>query len=284
MTPHEIASGVSEATGREIAFVRHLVGGETGASEYVDDRGQSLVIKTVTDPDSAHRRREAVVVSERLRLEADWPVPFREAVEGDGCVFVLQHFVPGDAIEHLTGSHVERLLRAHDARQGLGVDDESTAFADHLIDTLLVGGDEYCRHAPLRQHSERGSAFIDRARSIGRALQPSDLSGHDLIHWDLHPGNLIERSGELVGVIDLDHAKVGDGLVDLTMLALCAREPGHSEAVRTATYEAGIDVLDDGRRHAYVAHYTLRFADWAVRRGRADELSFWLDQADELLD
>ncbi len=283
MTPRELADEFSEASGRTFSHVRELVGGETGANEFIESDGTSWVIKTVTNPDSMVRRREAVAVSERLRLEAAWPAPFREVVQGNGRLFVLQAFVVGEAVTVLNDSHVTDVLAAHDRRRGLAGSDTSTAFADHIIHTLTQGGDNYCCHGPLYAHSDRGRRFVERARAIGGALTPADLPGDDLIHWDLHPGNMIERSGRLVGIIDLDNAKVGDGVVDLAMLALSARMPGNPVSARLALFDAGIRSLSEAQHDAYLAHYILRFADWAVRKNRPADLAFWLDQVDELL-
>lgn len=44
----------------------------------------------------------------------------------------------------------------------------------------------------------------------------------DIVHGDLHPGNLLQTDGRLFAVVDLDYAKVGDGTFDLTLLALAS--------------------------------------------------------------
>ena len=277
--PHRAAELISFATGTSFRFERTLVGGETGANLFSDGGGVRWVVKWVDHPGSIQRRRAAVEVSERLRVEAAWPTPHRFCVTGDGWLFVLQRFVPGDVHETVSAAVVDELLEAHNRRRGLAVAG-SSGFADHLLETLAVGGTSYCLHAPMRAHSGRGARFIDRIEELAGSIRPGDLPSGDLIHWDLHPGNLVvDRSG-LVAVIDWDHAKEGDGLADLVCLAMSARGAGTDAAVQEHLRAEVIAPLDELRSAAYVGHYALRFGDWAVRHGRADEVEQWLDLAD----
>lgn len=284
MTPDDLADRVSVATERRFRFVRSLVGGETGAWLFVDDDRAEWVIKAVDEQRAVSLRSEAVVLGERLRIEAGWPMPERSAVFDGEWLFVLQPFVPGRAVKVLTNGMVDVLLGAHGRRLGLARAGDPDAFADHLLSTLTEGGNSYCLHEPLRTHDDRTAAFVAKVQAIGRALGPTDLPTGDLIHWDLHPGNLIERDGRLVAVIDLDFVKVGDGRFDLATLALSALAPGQEPSVRDRLVEVGIDELDDGPRQAYVGHLLLRFLDWAVRRNRTAEIDFWLGHADVLLE
>lgn len=279
MRPQRAAELVSIATGTAMAFDRVLVGGETGAHLFTDEDGVGWVIKWVDDPASIDRRRDAVAVSERLRLEADWPTPYRRWATGEGWLFVLQRFVPGVALETVSAEVVDELLAAHERRCGLA-GEPSTAFADHLIETLAVGGNAYCLHEPMRTHSARGARFIDRVEDLAGSLRPDMLPAADLIHWDLHPGNLVVDRGRLVAIIDCDHAKAGDAMADLVCLAMSARVSGTDTAVQDRLRAEVIAPLDDLRSGAYVGHYALRFGDWAVRHGRDAEVAHWLDLAD----
>jgi hypothetical protein len=36
---------------------------------------------------------------------------------------------------------------------------------------------------------------VEQIEAIGRALIPADLAGHDIVHADLHPGNLLQVDG-----------------------------------------------------------------------------------------
>jgi hypothetical protein len=66
---------LAEGTDEPYRLVRRLIGAETGAHQVIGPEGRVLVLKWDTDPRSQELRREAVVLTERLRAEAGWPRP-----------------------------------------------------------------------------------------------------------------------------------------------------------------------------------------------------------------
>lgn len=283
LTDADAARRVSAVSERSYQLVRRLVGGETGASLFVDDRGREVVIKWASQPQARTRRRTAVALSERLRTEGGWPVPQRWAIDADEWLFVVSDFLPGAAVRRLDTSMVDELVALHSRQLGLARPGDPDHFAEDLIATLTEGGDNYCRHESLRGHSAKTRRLLEQIESIGHHLSPADLPSNDIVHWDLHAGNLLESRGRLAGIIDLDFVKVGDGAFDLVTLAISALEPGIDAETRSRLFAVGLEPLDETRRSAYVAHLLLRFIDWPIRKGRADEVAFWLAQAELLL-
>ncbi len=284
MKPDDAAALLSGAGSEVFDFERSLDGGKTGANLFTTDDGERWVIKWVEDPPARARRRDGVAVSERLRIDAGWPTPARRCVEVGGWLFVIQRFVRGDTRECFTPAVAEALVAAHHRRLGLAADVAESSFAHHLLLTLRTGADTYCLHEPLRVSGPRGRRFIDDVERIGASIAPTDLPAEDLIHWDLHPGNIIVAPDDtLAGIIDTDHAKPGDARSDLVCLGLTGQLPGTDPAVQDRLRTTALDGLDDMRRAAYVAHYVLRFADWAVRDGSPAEVDHWLDLADDWL-
>ncbi|MHB1447151.1 MAG: hypothetical protein ACYCTI_00090 [Acidimicrobiales bacterium] len=112
-------SMLSAASGRSYELVGRLAGGEAGAHEVRGPSGTRLVVKWETDPSSVALRREAVVLSDRLRMEAGWPVPRQEVVLADECLFVLQEFMPGLPVHRISHSLVDQVLDLHARRIGL---------------------------------------------------------------------------------------------------------------------------------------------------------------------
>src|SRR5207253_7243057 len=68
--------------------------------------------------------------------------------------------------------------------------------------------------------------------SIGRSLALTDIAGNDIVHGDLHPGNLLQLDGRLSAVIDMDYTRVGDADFDLAMLAVASLEIGVDSGVQ----------------------------------------------------
>ncbi len=85
---------------------------------------------------------------------------------------------------------IDRLLDLHSRRLGLADLHDPVRRPENLITTLAVGGSEYCRHESFHGYDERTRSLIGRIESFGCSLKGEDFIGHDVVHWDLHPGNL----------------------------------------------------------------------------------------------
>jgi aminoglycoside phosphotransferase (APT) family kinase protein len=283
LTAADAVSLLSRTTGQTYRLIGRLRGGETGAHEVVGPDGARLVVKWDTVEPSQQLRSEAVVFSERLRAEAAWPVPRQHTVSAEGCLFVLQSFMPGAPIEVLTHLLVDELLHLHMRRIGLAKPQDPSHWPHALIETLTSGGQGYCRHDSLRDHDDRTARLVKKIEEFGSQLRPDDLVGTDIVHWDLHPGNMLEQGGNLSAVVDTDFAVVGDAAFDLVVLALASLTLRCDQGVRSRLFDAALDGLGELRRRSYLSHLFLRFIDWSIRKDRPDAVNFWLEQAEQML-
>jgi hypothetical protein len=274
---------LATTTGDAYALVGRLSGGETGAHEVTDPMGRRVVVKWDTGATS-EARRQRVVLSERLRVDGGWPVPRQHTIVAGDCLFVLQELMPGAPIETLGHPVVDRLFELHARRIGLARSSDPSRWPDRLIETLTVGGGDYCRHESLRGYDERTATLVGGIEAFGRAVAPDDLVAGDVVHWDLHPGNLLHEQGTLSAVVDTDFAQVGDAAFDLVTLALASLALPCDRGVRRRLFAAAFDGLPDVRRRAYLGHLFIRFLDWPIRGGRDDEVEFWLGHAGQMLD
>jgi aminoglycoside phosphotransferase (APT) family kinase protein len=283
ISPEAVASLLTRETGTPFQIRGRLSGGETGAHEFVKGDGYRVVVKWDTRPHSRQLRKEAVGLSERLRTVAAWPVPAETVIDADGTLFVIQDFMPGNPPEQLDHQLVDELLDVHSRRLGLARPDDPVHWPAALIKTLTVGGEGYCLHSSLRAFDGHTRSLIDRVEEFGRSIDEADLVGVDVVHWDLHTGNLLVSGSSLSAVVDTDFCAVGDARFDLAALALSSLTLPCLPGVRTRLFAAAFDDLDELNAQAYLAHLFIRFIDWPIRRGNSDEVSFWLARADELL-
>ncbi len=282
MDAGEAVALLATGTGEPYALVGRLTGGETGAHRVSGPGGRPLVVKWDPDPTSQALRVEAVALTDRLRTEAGWPVPRQWTVDVDGCLFVIQEFMPGAPVEELGHTTVDRLLELHAERLVLTPSPAPSRWPSVLVETLTVGGRNYCLHSSLRSYNQRTALLISRIEAFGRGLHPDDLTARDVIHWDLHPGNLLADERGLTAIVDTDFATVGDSAFDLVSLALASLALPCDPGVRSRLF-ASFDGLDEVRRQAYLAHLFVKNLDWPIRRGRPGHVEFWLDRADEML-
>lgn len=278
------ATLLANETGEPYRLVGRMRGGESGAHKFIGPDGRPLVIKWDSRPESRELRGEAAILSERLRVVAAWPVPAESVVDAREVRFVIQEFMPGIPPQQLDHRLVEQLLELHSRRLGLARSDDPIHWPTALIKTLVLGGEGYCRHASLRDYNRRTRSLIERVEAFGDTIDAEDLTGDDVVHWDLHPGNLLIDDGALAAVIDTDFSVVGDAAFDLVMLAMTSLSLPCEPGVRTKLFAAAFDHLDDLRAQVYLAHLLIRLIDWPIRRGQPNEVEFWLARAEELLE
>lgn len=284
LSPEAAVGRYGELIGERFRLVGPLAGGETGATEICSDAGERRVLKWDADPRNIAARTAALSLAVRLRTEAGWPVPAQHAACDGSWLFVAQDFMPGQPVTGLGPALVDDLLALHPARLGLAEPDVADEWGIDQIEILTSGGHGYCLHEPLRRHDHRTRRIVERIESIGRELSPEQLRGNDLVHADLHLGNLLQIGGRLSAIVDLDFTTVGDAAFDLVLLAVGSLDAPCDDETRRRLMDAALDGLDEARRQAYVANLLLRLLDWPIRRNRPEEIEFWLDRADGLLD
>jgi hypothetical protein len=279
----EATRKLSETTGRDFALVGRLAGGETGAHEVRGPDDERLVLKWELDPSSQLSRRVAVGLTDRLHNEAHWPVPRQECFDVGDWLLITQELLPGRPMKSVTHALLDQLLELHHARLELARPDDDSSWPQHLIETLAVGGVGYCLHEPLRNHSPRTADLIDRIERLASTLDTDALAGRDIVHWDWHPGNMLEVDGQLSAVIDNDFVTTGDAAFDLVTVAITCLQVVCEDGVRDRIDTVAYDGLSLQRREAYEAHLLLRLIDWAIRARRPDDIEFWVHEAQERL-
>lgn len=256
------------------------------ALEIADGNDTRFVLKWDDDGGSKNRRRDAISFARLLGRDAGWSVPVFDLVEDAEWLYVRQSLLAGDEPAELTEQLWHQVIELTEATAGLGHDANSD-WPTRLVDTLVAEPAEptvYCSHDLLEKHSDVGRRLIERIEGLGTEINDDDLGGAaDLMHWDLHPGNLLVSDGEISGVIDLDNAGPGPRGFDLITFAL-------SSQVITSEQPLARQFLDDARRRvpdalgiAAVAHLILRFSNWALRTGHDAEAKHWIAEGERLL-
>ena len=270
-----------ELLGVPVALIGRLAGGETGAFEVRDEQGRRLVLKGDDRPGSFAARRDAVYLT-TLLAGAGWPVPRQWIATTDDLKVVVQELLPGEPVDFVTHPVLDQLLSWHSARRDIAPASEPDGVVSELRRTLVTGGDGYCDHDALRGHSDRAGAFVEHIQEVGRRWEPNSRH-RDVVHWDLHPGNVLAVDGRCTAVIDSEFARVGDAGFDLVLLAVTAAEhrmqPGVADRLWAAV-DAEVTAPD---RIAYTAHILLRLTSWCIRNYGGQDLNRWLDEADRLL-
>lgn len=219
-------------------------------------------------PEAGALRRAAQGL--KLARAAGLPVPrYERVVEHGQVVALLQERLPGRPPDWVDAHLVEQLLQFVDGLRGL----LPASLGPRATDLHLVsGGPGYCVHESLARFDGRTRELLSWVHSVG-SEDGTLLAGSDLVHLDLHPGNvLVDDAGTITGVVDWDAAGRGDArLAWVTLLFDLAwgisGDPrydrlGHATVRRL---EEQIQTLDTRLLRQCWAHMSLRQVDWSLR-------------------
>ena len=260
-----------------------LPNGETGAIEARDDAGRRRVIKWSDDPAGFEVRTEAHGVAERLRDEAGWPLPDQQLLSLPDLQVIVMDRLPGTNPRRLELPLIDELAALDLRRRQLAPPAGPSRFGQEIVTTLVHGGAGYCRHESLRSHSPQTRRLEGRIVEIGRSHLVGDFPTTDLVHFDLHGGNILVQDGTLTGIVDAEFATFGDAGFDLVTLATCARELPTDHEVSQRLWQLVDERVDASLVPAYAAHVLLRCADWDIRNHGGETLDVWLQEAERQL-
>lgn len=271
-------AAVREAAGVELVVSGAFDGGEVGAARVRWPDGHEGVLKWRPDFAEKEMRAGPLAAVEALRARG-YPAPATELVVQVGtAVVTVQELLPGKMIDRLDEHLVEQALALHALHIGaLAERPDVPRVPLYLRDD----GPGYCLHEPLRRFSARTAELERRIRQIGDE-HDERMPGHDVVHQDFHPGNMLSHDGELTGVIDWDGAGRGDAGFDLVTLRFGVHPAGADRAV-VERLDALVDALPDNVLHLAWAHMSLRMTDWAIRHFPSDQVETWVGLAAKLI-
>lgn len=152
---------------------------------------------------------------------------------------------------------------------------------------LRRSGPGFCVHQTLAQYDDRSRKLLAWIREVGRSA-PTTLTGNDLVHCDLVPGNvLMDEAGTLTGIIDWDGIGRGDRRFSLIKLRFnlelesVLRPDGypHVTASAIARLDEHLDLMPPETLRRYWAHWSLSMLDWTIRHHPRPDIDTYLDLA-----
>lgn len=273
----DVLRGLAELTGVELADEGRCRGGEIGASYVRWPDGHRSVL-TYLEPVNLAWARQGAELTAIVRA-AGVPAPRYELVaELPGVIAVVQELLPGapagGAVSRVT---VESMLAVNRSCRGL------LAGRNDLPDPSLFlrsDGPGFCLHGPMASYDRRSARLLAAIEEIGAAV-PERLAGDDVVHFDFHPENvLVDRAGQVTGVVDWDGASRGCGILDLwTLRFYLAR---HRPELARWLGALLADQASEALHAACWAHMSLRQVDWSIREHTASEVDTWMSLAEQL--
>jgi hypothetical protein len=266
--------------------------GEVGAG-YVQLADGTTAVLTVS---GATPSELACTAAGLDRIAAAVPVPrYLRIVDLGHRRAIIQQRLPGRAPDRVDAALIGQLVDVVDQFRGVG------GTLDPVNLYLRSSGPGFCVHETLAAFDGRSRRLLTRIQSVG-ATAPEREPGDDLVHLDLHPGNVLiepgRRSdhglhpGRLSGLVDWDGIGSGDRRFGLVTLSFDVAH-GILFDPRYAGLEAGdlepilsrLAAVPVERVRAWWASMSLRQVDWTIRHGYPTAtVDFYLTLANRGLD
>ncbi|MBV9357998.1 MAG: phosphotransferase [Chloroflexi bacterium] len=272
-----IVDALHRIAGVRLTIERRLAGGETGAAQVRWPDGHAGVLSWRPGISAAELRRGPLAVLGALSA-VSYPAPGVEFVaDVEGGVATVTELLPGSAIEHVDADMLDQLLVIHRLHQ----DRLMAPTAVPLVRLhLRADGPGYCLHEPLRRYGARTVLLEQWVRRVG-ALFGEVLEGHDAVHYDFQPGNMLrDEDHALTGVVDWDGAGRGDSRLDLVTLRF-GLHAANSDARAIERLDAILEQIPGDVLLPAWAHMSLRMVDWSIRHHDAASVAHWLDLAEQ---
>ena len=248
-----------------LSLLQRYADGEQGAYLVTDPLGNQYVLKWHPGKDALHRLRFARAVTGCL-CQMRYPAPVCRMIGTmRDSTYWVQTALPGQPLAHqacLIPQLLPRLLALHELHVGRAPANSPDVWPDEVVRTVLVGGDGYCLHHALREHSTTTRDLLRALQALVVIHRTAIPLRHDIVHFDFQPMNVLVEGETISGVVDWDGARAGDAAFDLATLLFYTYD---DEQARAALWARGLAMTTPGAFAIYLAHIILRQVDWSLR-------------------
>ena len=261
MNPVELLQQVNALHQTTFTLVKKYSDGETGAFAIIDRSGERYVLKWAAGAHNLRWMEGARKVTDRLR-SVGYPAPrFLYIGRLPGGIYSIQSALPGSPLRILTTALLPRLLALNELQVERAIPG-GRDWHQEVIKTVLFGGDEYCLHTSLQQHSQDTADLLREAQSLVVAYQDEPHRKGDIVHGDFQQSNILIHDGQISGVIDWDGWNAGDCTFDIATLLFYSYDV---PAVREQLWVYALERASLKLLATYFAHLILRQVDWSLR-------------------
>lgn len=261
MKPVELLQRINTLHQTSFTLLEKYPDGEQGAFVVTDHLNRRGVLKWAPGARNLQWIQGAQTVTDLLR-DLDYPAPryllIGKIPEG---IYSVQSALPGSPLRHLPPALLPRLFELNNLQVGRAIPDRND-WHQEVIDTVLLGGDGYCLHTSMQQHSQDTANLLQSLQTLVKTHQDEPYRTNDIVHGDYQHTNILMQDGQISGVVDWDGFGSGDCSFDLATLLFYSydvfetREQLWDYALTRAT----LKLLS-----IYLAHLILRQVDWSLR-------------------
>jgi aminoglycoside phosphotransferase (APT) family kinase protein len=192
----------------------------------------------------------------------------------DGTTYLVQEFVPGAPIEHLTEAYLDQIFTLNDLQADLNPDptaDLLESWSGYVHEVVFARSSVWA--TALCDHSRATASLLAALRQATWRYATVALPNTDVVHGDLHCGNLLAQDGRITGVIDMVYAGYGTRAIDLASLLHNMDSDSYAPAVRDRLRARIVERFGPAIYAICMAYRAIVTLKWAIRKGRDD----WVD-------
>lgn len=240
---------------------KRYTAGEQGAFALCDEQGRQAVLKWQPDGQRLQRLQQAQQVTEQL-CRVGYPAPHYLFI-GITCggAYSVQLALPGSPLPYISATLVPRLLEIN----ALQKDKALASLPDwhqEVVHTVLDGGEGYCLHTALQEHSPQSAKLLHVLQQIVVTNQHVPHRTNDVVHGDFQHANVLIYEGQVSGIVDWDAPYAGDHTFDIATLLFYAYD---DREARELLWHSALQHTSRELLSIYLAHLILRQVDWSLR-------------------
>ncbi len=256
--------------GTAFALAGKLPGGQQdGAYTLIEPSGRRTVLKQLF-------AARALPIIRSLRARG-YPTPdvLYEGTANDGTPYLVQEFVPGAAMQALTVAYLDQLFGLNEQQADLNPDPAANpleSWSVYVHEVVFARSSVWVR--ALSNHSPATASLLYALQQLTLRYIDTVLPNTDVVHGDLHSGNIIVEHGQISGVIDLVYAGYGTRAIDLATLLHTMESDDYLPAVRQRLRAWIVERFGPAVYAICMAYRAIVTLEWAIRH----ESPAWIDR------
>jgi len=254
---------INQRHGTAFALDGRLPGGQQdGAYALAEPDGRRAVLKQMFAP-------RAVPIIHRLHA-IGYPTPdvLYHGAAGDGTTYLVQEFVPGTPIHTLTEAYLDQLFVLNDEQADLNPHPQANlleSWSVYAQEVVFARSSVWVR--ALGNHSPTTASLLSALQQATLPYAGTLLPNTDVVHGDLHSGNIIVEHGRISGVVDLVYAGYGTRAIDLASLLYTMDSDDYAPVIRQRLRARLIERFGPAVYAICMAYRAIVVLEWAIRHG-----------------
>jgi aminoglycoside phosphotransferase (APT) family kinase protein len=243
-------------------------GNQDGAYVLAEANGRRAVLKQLFAP-------RALPIMCRLHA-IGYPTPdvLYSGTADDGTTYLVQDSVPGTPMPTLTDTYLDQIFTLNDLQANLNPHPEANAlesWSGYVYEVVFARTSVWV--TALGNHSQATLSLLTALRLATSPYAATVLPNTDVVHGDLHTGNILVQHGQITGVIDMVYAGYGTRAIDLATLLHTSDSADYAPAVRSRLRAHVIENFGSEVYAICMAYRAIVTVAWAIRKG----LPEWVD-------